>query len=609
MHRVVRFAFQKPPAVFGCWRIGQQVELPVDRADHAFFLHQSHGRRRQRVAHADQIGNRIQPLACFQPVPIRQQRLVLPQHQPLFGIVYIVREKFGRAAACRVIGGNRREFGARHPFKIDMAFAPRHEDEGTAEANLVADSNLAFDKGAVAPASQDGSTDFNRTGKRPRKGDLRAEQRRQVGSGKPGGLIGKRSAQPAIGGAALMPCGGNSDTVVALPRLELGKDIGEVHDRRLTGSAGLIKRLALAQNPASWLHGEKIRERTIYHWAKDLLPRIGALEPDTVSANFVDRIIRGAVDSGARRPRILSAIHLTDAPLRNPIGRVSGKVLVNLFTALEQEFKDASIALQLGKTAKPACFSDLGYITSFAATIGEILSSNVAIQGLRQNVWRVDLQTVGQPARLVWHLPETPSGHLDASVEFSVSTYVRMLREISPMTTASMLVRLQHRPRFTVQHYSEHLACAVEFGASQTTIEFDSSFLDRPSPNAHPALQAEILARYDCSMKWLAEGKSHSAFCYLYLASELNKSPLKLDRMAASFGLTERTLRRRLVDEGHPFRELLDQVRQDMCDLYRLENRRSMTAVAELLGYAELSAFTRAHKRWYGQPPSTFASV
>jgi AraC-like DNA-binding protein len=357
------------------------------------------------------------------------------------------------------------------------------------------------------------------------------------------------------------------------------------------------------------LHGEKIRERTIYHWAKDLLPRIGALEPDTVSANFVDRIIRGAVDSGARRPRILSAIHLTDAPLRNPIGRVSGKVLVNLFTALEQEFKDASIALQLGKTAKPACFSDLGYITSFAATIGEILSSNVAIQGLRQNVWRVDLQTVGQPARLVWHLPETPSGHLDASVEFSVSTYVRMLREISPMTTASMLVRLQHRPRFTVQHYSEHLACAVEFGASQTTIEFDSSFLDRPSPNAHPALQAEILARYDCSMKWLAEGKSHSAFCYLYLASELNKSPLKLDRMAASFGLTERTLRRRLVDEGHPFRELLDQVRQDMCDLYRLENRRSMTAVAELLGYAELSAFTRAHKRWYGQPPSTFASV
>jgi AraC-like DNA-binding protein len=370
--------------------------------------------------------------------------------------------------------------------------------------------------------------------------------------------------------------------------------------------------LPLAQTPAPWLHVlqscNSIGSGTIYHWAKDLLPQIGELEPDTVGANFVDRIIRGAVDRGARRPRILSAIHLTDAPLRNPIGRVSGKVLVNLFAALEQEFRDASIALQLGTTAKPACFSDLGYITNFAPTIGEIISSNVAIQGLRQNVWRVELETAGQPARLIWNLPDSPLGHLDASVEFSVSTYVRILREIAPMSTASMLVQLQHRPRFTVQHYSEQLACAVEFGTPQTAVEFDSSFLGRPSPNANPALQAEILTRYNRSMNWLAEDKKHAAFCYLYLASELNKSPLKLDRMAASFGLTERTLRRRLVDEGHPFRELLDQVRQDLCDLYRIENRRSMTDVAELLGYAELSAFTRAHRRWYGQPPSLFNS-
>jgi AraC-like DNA-binding protein len=27
--------------------------------------------------------------------------------------------------------------------------------------------------------------------------------------------------------------------------------------------------------------------------------------------------------------------------------------------------------------------------------------------------------------------------------------------------------------------------------------------------------------------------------------------------------------------------------------------------VAELLGYAELSAFTRAHRHWHGVPPST----
>jgi AraC-like DNA-binding protein len=336
-----------------------------------------------------------------------------------------------------------------------------------------------------------------------------------------------------------------------------------------------------------------------------LLPQIGTLEPDTVSANFVDRILRGAVDKGASRPRILDAIHVTNPSLRNPIGRVAGQVMVNLFTALERGFGDPSIALKLGNTAKPACFSDLGYITSFGETIGDIMHGNVAIQGLRQNMWRVTMQSdQPKPAKLFWTLPPAPPGQLDACIEFSVATYVRILREICFETTTSMRVQFQHQPRFAIDQYQAQLTHWVEFGAAQTKIEFDRSYVDQPSLNSSPELQQQISARFNRALDWLATGHKHTAYCYLYLASELNKSPLKLDRMAASFGLTERTLRRRLVEEEHPFRDLLDLVRQDMCGLYKLENRRSMTVVAELLGYAELSAFSRAHKRWYNCSPT-----
>jgi len=51
------------------------------------------------------------------------------------------------------------------------------------------------------------------------------------------------------------------------------------------------------------------------------------------------------------------------------------------------------------------------------------------------------------------------------------------------------------------------------------------------------------------------------AVSYFYLASELDKSPPTLDRMAASFGMSARTLRRRLFEEGMSFRDLLDRVR------------------------------------------------
>ncbi|MGL5840179.1 MAG: AraC family transcriptional regulator ligand-binding domain-containing protein [Sphingorhabdus sp.] len=335
-----------------------------------------------------------------------------------------------------------------------------------------------------------------------------------------------------------------------------------------------------------------------------MLPQIGGLEPDTVSANFIDRIIRSAVGRGASRLRILTALHLTNPTLRNPIGRLSYRVMIDLFAVLEREFNDSSIALQLGIAAKPSSFSDLGYYTSFSSTIETLLRSNVELQVLRQCVWRVDLNTNDDTASLHWKLFHADFSYFEASLEFAVAAYVRLIRDSSTSGTGSVIVGFQHRPRFPISHYTALLGCKVQFGIPQTRIEFSRNLLPQPLPDANPALQTEVLKRYRQAMIWLERGEEHSAFCYLYLASELNKSPLKLDRIATSFGLTERTLRRRLVNEGRPFRELLDHVRQDMCDLYRMENRRSMTDIAELLGYAELSAFTRAHKRWYGHPPS-----
>ena len=50
--------------------------------------------------------------------------------------------------------------------------------------------------------------------------------------------------------------------------------------------------------------------------------------------------------------------------------------------------------------------------------------------------------------------------------------------------------------------------------------------------------------------------------------------------------------------------DLLDLVRKDICNLYFMEGTRSLSEIALLLGYSDLSAFTRAYKNWTGTPPS-----
>ena len=358
----------------------------------------------------------------------------------------------------------------------------------------------------------------------------------------------------------------------------------------------------------AWLLGRhKTSEgaKAIPHWAEELAPRIGRLQPDTVSANFVDRLLRGAVNMGASRPRLLSALHLSDAPLRNPIGRVSRAVLVNFFAAIEREFGDSAIGLRLARAAKPNCFSDLGFVAMLAPTVGDMLQTSVDIQGFRQNVWKAYFDLDANPASLRWELPEDYHGDLNASIEFSVASYSHFYRICLPARIAPKIVRFRHQPRFGEALYADLLGCPVVFGADRTCLEFDRSQLNLPLPNANPDLQSMLQVKYAQPVAWLAGGRKHAGLSYLYLASELNKSPLKLERLAASFGLTERTLRRRLVQEGHPFRDLLEQVRRDLCELYKFEGRRSMSVIAELLGYSELSAFTRAHKRWHNVPPSS----
>ena len=67
-----------------------------------------------------------------------------------------------------------------------------------------------------------------------------------------------------------------------------------------------------------------------------------------------------------------------------------------------------------------------------------------------------------------------------------------------------------------------------------------------------------------------------------------------------------RTLHRHLRTEGLAFRQVADEIRFEIaCEL--LENTdMALSQVAAALQYSELSAFTRAFRRWSGQTPSAW---
>jgi AraC-like DNA-binding protein len=76
------------------------------------------------------------------------------------------------------------------------------------------------------------------------------------------------------------------------------------------------------------------------------------------------------------------------------------------------------------------------------------------------------------------------------------------------------------------------------------------------------------------------------------------------ERIAAELGLHPKTLHRRLQAEGTSFQEIKDEVRRDSALFYLRNTKLDLTQIAEKLGYAEHSVFTRSCVRWFSKAPS-----
>lgn len=68
--------------------------------------------------------------------------------------------------------------------------------------------------------------------------------------------------------------------------------------------------------------------------------------------------------------------------------------------------------------------------------------------------------------------------------------------------------------------------------------------------------------------------------------------------------MNPRTLQRRLQEQGYTFKQLVEDVRANLAAQHLTNSQKSLTDLAEILGYSELSAFTRFFKRSFGMSPS-----
>ncbi|MDB5860629.1 MAG: putative Transcriptional regulator, AraC/XylS family [Ramlibacter sp.] len=78
--------------------------------------------------------------------------------------------------------------------------------------------------------------------------------------------------------------------------------------------------------------------------------------------------------------------------------------------------------------------------------------------------------------------------------------------------------------------------------------------------------------------------------------------------VAGDLMLSDHTFKRRLVEEGTSFSELVDATRRELAQQYLTQTNLGLMEIVYLLGYSDQSNFFRACMRWFGEPPGKYRS-
>jgi AraC-like DNA-binding protein len=155
-----------------------------------------------------------------------------------------------------------------------------------------------------------------------------------------------------------------------------------------------------------------------------------------------------------------------------------------------------------------------------------------------------------------------------------------------------------------ISKLARFLGTGIEFGCDADEIVFPAGSAVLPLVNADPRL-SKILVKV-CEESLAARKNSGGAFRITLentIAPLLPHGQAHANKVAQKLGMSERTLSRRLGEEGVTFIEVLQQLKARLANRYLEDEGIPISRIAWLLGFENASSFSHACRRWTGKSP------
>ena len=288
----------------------------------------------------------------------------------------------------------------------------------------------------------------------------------------------------------------------------------------------------------------------------------------------------------------------------DPMLRLTNDEISRLFKASVEATSDPSFGLLVGQSMHPGNLHALGYAL-------------MASTSLRDYAQRLSdyYKIVSQSAEI--RVEEEPNEFLIITRVLSddicwethdafITLQLRFIRFIcSPGFNPIRIELMRPQPPTDLQKYQDYFNCEIYFDNPEIVVAIDPGLVDKPLPGA----SKELAQMHDqTSAQYLKRMEKQDIINRVrtMIVEDLSSRAITKQRVADKLCMSPRSLQMKLAAKDTSFQEILDSTRESLALGYMEQSAISITEAAYLLGFSDVSNFTRAFKRWTNKSPREF---
>jgi AraC-like DNA-binding protein len=309
------------------------------------------------------------------------------------------------------------------------------------------------------------------------------------------------------------------------------------------------------------------------------------------------------IQRGVDPDSILGGFGIEPCQPRDETGQLDLAAYVALMELASRKTGDENFGLAFGREFAPERLGLIGRLALSAPRLVDALRAVAMFFPYHQQATETRWSMQGGLCRLEYRILDSRIVDRRQDAELTMGMFINIVRSALGSRWSPIEIECEHPQPGSWRSLESMFDAPFSFSRRTNAIVLRNVDLDRNMPQADPV----AFAGYLDALRAVPGGTGRVTLCDRVkgeIRALLPDGRVTIGTVSESLGIARWTLQRQLESSGRSFSSLHDEARRELAPLYLRQQWLPATEIAFLLGYSELSAFTRAFKRWYGASPS-----